>query len=169
VRKHQRFVLAVALRHMPTREDAEDIAQDVFVRVAQKLGDYRGESTMQTWLYRITVNLCRSHHRKNKLLAVFGIGHGEYEIDVTSHDPLPSHQAEHNEFDAYVRSVLAEIPPKQRETFCMRFYDELSYDEISDITGTSVGALKSNYHWAIKKLADAMKNSEYYHEWKEQR
>ncbi|MBK9183721.1 MAG: sigma-70 family RNA polymerase sigma factor [Ignavibacteria bacterium] len=66
-------------------------------------------------------------------------------------DHSPSTHAEQSEFETYFRSVLNTVPPKQRETFCMRYYDELSYEEISAITGTSEGALKANYHWAVKR------------------
>lgn len=167
VRKHQRFVMSVALRHSTSREDAQDASQEVFLRVATKLGEFQGNSSLQTWLYRITVNVCMSMRRKQKLTSFFGFGEAEGEIDAPSTAPAPSHSAENNEFDAYIKSVLASLPPKQRETFCMRHYDELSYEEISEITGTSEGALKANYHWAVKKIAEELRSSEYYANWKE--
>jgi RNA polymerase sigma-70 factor (ECF subfamily) len=167
VRKHQRFVLSVALRHAISRQDAEDAAQEVFVKASQKLGEFQGNSTLQTWLYRITVNVCTSIHRKRKFTTFFGFGEAEGEMDVASSDRMPSHQAEHNEFDVYIKQVLSGLPPKQREAFCMRHYDELSYEEISAITGTSEGALKANYHWAVKKIAEALRQSEYYAHWME--
>ena len=167
VRKHQRFVISVALRHSVSPHDAEDAAQEVFLRVATKLGEFQGNSSLQTWLYRITVNICTSMHRKRKFTSFFGFGEAEGELDVPSTSPAPSHSAEHNEFDAYMKRVLATLPPKQRETFCMRHYDELSYEEISEITGTSEGALKANYHWAVKKIAEEVRSSEYYANWKE--
>ena len=167
VRKHQRFVMSVALRHSTSREDAQDASQEVFLRVASKLGEFQGNSSLQTWLYRITVNVCTSMHRRRKLTLFFGFGEAEGELDVPSTDRAASHEAEQNEFDAYIKRVLASLPPKQRETFCMRHYDELSYEEISEITGTSEGALKANYHWAVKKLAEELRSSEYYANWKE--
>ena len=165
VRKHQRFVMSIALRHSASREDAQDASQEVFLRVATKLGEFQGNSTLQTWLYRITVNVCTSIHRKRKFSSFFGFGEAEGELDVPSSDRATSHEAEHNEFDAYIKRVLASLPPKQRETFCMRHYDELSYEEISEITGTSEGALKANYHWAVKKIAEVLRQSEYYAHW----
>ncbi|MBM4178794.1 MAG: sigma-70 family RNA polymerase sigma factor [Ignavibacteria bacterium] len=167
VRMHQRFVMSVALRHSSTAHDAEDAAQEVFLRVATKLGEFQGNSTLQTWLYRITVNVCTSIHRRRKFTAFFGFGEAEGELDVPSSASAPSQLAEHNEFDVYIKNVLAELPPKQRETFCMRHYDELSYEEIAEITGTSEGALKANYHWAVKKIAEKVRSSEYYANWKE--
>ncbi len=167
VRKHQRFVMSVALRHAISRQDAEDAAQEVFVKASQKLGDFNGNSTLQTWLYRITVNVCTSIHRKRRFVTFFGFGEAEAEMDVASPERMPSYQTEHNEFDTYIKQVLSGLPPKQRETFCMRHYDELSYEEISAITGTSEGALKANYHWAVKKIAEALRQSEYYAHWME--
>lgn len=167
VRKHQRFVMSVAMRHAVSLHDAEDAAQEVFLRVATKLGEFQGQSSVQTWLYRITVNVCTSMHRKRKLTSFFGFGEAEGEIDIPNTDRDTSHEAEHNEFDAYIKRVLSTLPPKQRETFCMRHYDELSYEEIAEITGTSEGALKANYHWAVKKIAEEVRSSEYYANWKE--
>ncbi|MEY2719020.1 MAG: hypothetical protein RLZZ273_386 [Bacteroidota bacterium] len=169
VRRHQRFVMSVALRHSTSREDAQDASQEVFLRVASKLGEFQGNSSLQTWLYRITVNVCTSMHRRRKLTSFFGFGEAEGEIQVASADHGTSHTAEHNEFDTYIKRVLSTLPPKQRETFCMRHYDELSYEEISQITGTSEGALKANYHWAVKKIAEEVRSSEYYANWKENR
>ncbi|MBK6761108.1 MAG: sigma-70 family RNA polymerase sigma factor [Ignavibacteria bacterium] len=165
VRKHQRFVYSVAFRQLSHVEDAQDAAQEVFLRASQKLGEFKGESTLQTWLYRITVNVCLNMRRKKRFLSFFAIGEGEGERDVKGADHSPSTHAEQSEFETYFRSVLDTVPPKQRETFCMRYYDELSYEEICAITGTSEGALKANYHWAVKKIAAAIRTSEYYEEW----
>lgn len=167
VRRHQRFVMSVALRHTNSRQDAEDAAQEVFIKASQKLGEFQGNSTLQTWLYRITVNVCTSIHRKRRFVTFFGFGEAEGEMDVASPERMPSYQTEHNEFDTYIKQVLSGLPPKQCETFCMRHYDELSYEEISAITGTSEGALKANYHWAVKKIAEALRQSEYYANWME--
>ncbi len=165
VRRYQRFVFSVAMRQMNHLEDAQDITQEVLLRAARFVDGFQGQSSLQTWLYRITINQCRSEFRRRRIKSFFGIGTDEGEIDVASNAPLPSHHAEERDFDAYMQKVLATLPPKQRETFCLRFYDELSYGQISAITGTSQGALKANYHWAVKKIAEQLKNSEYYALW----
>lgn len=165
VRQYQRFVYSVALRQMNNVEDAQDITQDVLLRAVRFVEGFQQQSSLQTWLYRITINQCRSEFRRRRIKSFFGIGSDEGEIDVASASPLPSDLAEQNDFDAYMQTVIAQLPPKQRETFCLRFYDELSYEQISAITGTSQGALKANYHWAVKKIADHLKDSEYYAHW----
>lgn len=165
VRRYQRFVYSVALRQMNHVEDAQDITQDVLLRAARFVDGFQQQSSLQTWLYRITINQCRSEFRRRRIKSFFGIGNEEGQIDVASAGPLPSEHAEQNDFDFFMQKVLATLPPKQRETFCLRFYDELSYEQISIITGTSQGALKANYHWAVKKIAEKLKNSEYYAHW----
>ncbi|MBK9183549.1 MAG: sigma-70 family RNA polymerase sigma factor [Ignavibacteria bacterium] len=77
VRRHQRFVYSVAFRQLSHVEDAQDAAQEVFLRASQKLGEFKGDSTLQTWLYRITVNVCLNMRRKKRFLSFFAIGEGE--------------------------------------------------------------------------------------------
>lgn len=165
VRQYQRFVYSVALRQMNNIEDAQDITQDVLLRATRFVDGFQQQSSLQTWLYRVTINACRSEFRRRRIKSWFGIGDQEGELDVASSSPLPSETAEEADFDAFMQMVLAEIPPKQRETFCLRFYDELSYEQISQITGTSQGALKANYHWAVKKIAERLRTTEFYKHW----
>lgn len=165
VREHQGFIMSVALRHVRRREDALDVTHDVLVKVIEALPRYTQQASLRTWLYRITVNTCISLQRKQRWLQYFSVGESEGELDVRSGDPGPDHAVEHDEFYRYLDTVLRTLPAKQRETFCLRYFDELSYEEMSAILGTSVGALKANYHWAIKKLAEHLRTSEYYQLW----
>ena len=165
VRRHQNFVYAIALRHLKNHEDALDAAQETFVKALEGLDRFKGESSLQTWLYRITVNTSITMYRKKRLLSFFAFGEGEDEKDVAAVQLDPSQRTEQSEFEQYFQEVLGTLPNKQRETFCLRYYEELSYEEISDMVGTSVGALKANYHWAVKKIAAKMKESEYYKHW----
>lgn len=165
VRQYQRFVYSVALRQMNTIEDAQDITQEVLLRAARFVDGFQQQSSLQTWLYRVTLNACRSEYRRRRIKSWFGIGEQEGELDVASSSPLPSETAEEADFDAFMQRVLAELPTKQRETFCLRFYDELTYEQISQLTGTSQGALKANYHWAVKKIAERLRTTEFYEHW----
>ncbi len=167
VRRNQRFVYAIALRHLSNHEDARDASQDVFLKALKGIDRFKGESTIQTWLYRITVNVCNSHLRKRRLMSFFSVGEGEGERDVASWQPNPQQQAEQTDFQVFFNTVLLTLPPKQRETFYLRYYDELSYEEISAMLGTTVGALKANYHWAVKKIAEKLRKSDYYERWLE--
>lgn len=165
VRKHQRFVVSVAFRQLNSMDDAQDAAQEVFIRALQAVDGFNANSTLKTWLYRITLNVCSNMRRKSRLLSLFTIGEGLGQQDVAAVQLLPDQHREQQEFAEFFKSVLAKLPRKQRETFALRYYDELSYEEISSLVGTSVGALKANYHWAVKKIAEILKTTEYYENW----
>ncbi|MDZ4746634.1 MAG: sigma-70 family RNA polymerase sigma factor [bacterium] len=168
VRRNQRFVYSVAMRQLNHTEDARDASQEVFMRALKGLDGFKGDSTLQTWLYRITINVCNNMRRKKKIVSWFTIGEGPEERDVASqHDLSPAETSVQTDFERFFATVLAKLPEKQRETFALRYYDELSYEEISTLVGTSVGALKANYHWAIKKIAVHLRESEYYESWRE--
>lgn len=168
VRKHQRFVYSVAMRHLNNSEDARDAAQETFMRALGKLDSFRGDSALQTWLYRITVNVSMSMRRRKRIISFFAMGEGEGERDFQSNDYVsPEQNSINKDFERFFITILSKLPRKQRDTFCLRYYDELSYEEISEMVGTSVGALKANYHWAVKKIANLLRESEYYELWLE--
>lgn len=168
VRMHQRFVYSVAMRHLNNMEDARDASQETFIRALARLDSFRGESALQTWLYRITVNVSLSMRRRRRFVSLFAFGEAEGEPNfVSSVHSSPDQLTNTNEFEQFFTTVLNKLPYKQRETFCMRYYDELSYDEISEMVGTSVGALKANYHWAVKKIAGHLRASDFYEQWLE--
>lgn len=168
VRVHQQFVYAVALRQLRHHEDARDVAQDAFLKAFKALDRFKGDSTLKTWLYRITMNTAISLQRKRKFMSYFSTGEGEGEIDVPSLSLSPADHTQQTEFERFFDIVLDTLPPKQRETFCLRYFEELSYGEISKMLGTSEGTLKANYHWAVKKIAERVRKSDYYDEWLEQ-
>ncbi len=165
VRTHQQFVYAVALRHLRNHEDARDAAQETFLKALKALDRFEQHASFRTWLYKITVNTCISMQRKRRFMSFFAVGEGEDERDVPARQLHPDEQAVQSEFEIFLNDVIETLPPKQRETFCLRYFDELSYEEISAMVGTSIGALKANYHWATKKIADRLRESEYYQEW----
>lgn len=136
--------------------DADEIVQEVMLVVYKKLKDFRRESSLYTWIYRITstrsLNLIKS--RKTKKTISYDdpdmpdTGYKDDIIeDIDKRDKL-------KKLDIY----LQDLPPKQREVFIFRNLDGLSYDEISEITGKSTGALKANYFHALNKLSEKMKN-----------
>jgi RNA polymerase sigma factor (sigma-70 family) len=168
VQRHQRFVMSVAMRNTNTIDDARDAAQEVFIRALKNIDGFKGDAQLTTWLYRITMNVCISMRRKKRMMSFFAFGEAEGERDVRDdHQVLPDQRASSAQFQVYLDGILATLPPKQRETFSLRYFDELSYEEISEMVGTSVGALKANYHWAVKKIADHLRTSEYYEQWME--
>ncbi|MCS7302620.1 MAG: RNA polymerase sigma factor [Candidatus Kapabacteria bacterium] len=153
VQQYQRFVYGVALRHLGgNHQDAQDVAQETFIRAFRSLHRFKGESSLQTWLYRIAVNTCLSYRRRwRRWIRLDSIV--ETADELVSSLPLPDREVEDGEFlDSFLR-LLEQLPPKQRETFYLRYVEGLSYEEISRMLGVSVSGLKANYHHAIRKLA----------------
>ena len=163
VRQYQRFVYSVALRQLSNdHDDAEDAAQEVFIRAVRSLESFKGESSLQTWLYRITVNVCHSMRRRNKLRSWFVRTEDDAEpVEIIDSAPTPEQSLLNSQFHAAFSQMLQQLPEKQRETFCLRYFDELSYEEISELLGTSVGGLKANYFHAVQKLGHLLQTSEF--------
>lgn len=158
VRQHQRFVYSLALRQLHNSyDDADDAAQEVFIRALRGLETFKGDSSIQTWLYRITVNVCHTMRSKRKHISLDGNDFDEAQ-EIVSTDPNPEGQLLDKDFSQRFQEVLRQLPEKQRETFCLRYFDELSYEEISELLGTSIGGLKANYFQAVRKLAHLMKD-----------
>jgi RNA polymerase sigma-70 factor (ECF subfamily) len=132
-----------------SHEDTDDVLQNTFVKAWTGLGTFRGESKLYTWLYRIATNESVSflNNRKNTLLS------SEYDMD--------SHPGQYIESDAYfsgdelqahLQRAILDLPEKQRIVFNMKYFDDMPYEEMSEILDTSVGALKASYHHAVKKI-----------------
>lgn len=158
VRKYQKFVYSTAFRYLKNHQDAEDIAQEVFIKALRNLKGFKKQSSVSTWLYRITQNTCTNFIRKRKIKYYVDYSSSSEEFfDISSHDQNAQEKLESEEYkDAFVEA-LSSLPEKQRETFALRYFEELSYEEISNMLGTSVGGLKANYFQAVKKLSHLMK------------
>jgi RNA polymerase sigma factor (sigma-70 family) len=156
VRKYQKFVFSTALRFLNSYDDADDAAQEVFIKALGSLKNFRGDSSLKTWLYRITTNYCINMKRKNKFFGFFKSIDDEVS-ELKNLDILPDKNLENAEFEKKFLKAMSKLPEKQRETFALRYFEELSYDEISKMVGTSVGGLKANYFQAVKKLSDILK------------
>ena len=158
VRKHQKFVFATALRFLQSYDDADDASQEVFIKALKNIAKFRGDSSLKTWLYRITVNVCSNTLRKKKILQFIS-----FEKDEDDYLDLPSHEiSQHDimvgkEFEEKFLKAMNKLPEKQRETFALRYFDELSYEEISKSLGTTVGGLKANYYQAVRKMSDLLR------------
>ncbi len=156
VREYQNFVLNVASRYLKSAEDAEDVSQEVFIKAIDSLRTFRGDSSMKTWLYRITKNYCLNYIRKQKVRQIFSFFSDIAEDKNASYkdlNELPDGIMQNNELEIKFLNAVNKLPEKQRETFALRFFDDLPYNEISALMGTSVGGLKANYYQAVKKLA----------------
>lgn len=160
VRTYRKFVYATALRYVEDYDDADDVAQEVFIKALDSISKFKGDSSFKTWLYRITVNMSLNHTRKRKFKNIFSFGNNLSEDSIKSDNNLPDMSLENKEFEKNFVKLLGKLPDKQRETFALRYFDELPYEDISKMLGTSVGGLKANYHQAVKKISKMINENE---------
>ena len=149
VKTYQERIYSIVRRMVIRHEDANDIVQDVFVKVWQNLDNFRQESSLYTWIYRIAVNESL-RHLKSRKVKIFSS-----DVDVQKHlEQLIDNPLHFNgdQLEAKLQKAILKLPPKQRLVFNMKYYEDLTYEPMSAILGTSVGALKASYHLAIKKL-----------------
>lgn len=130
-------------------EDSNDLLQNVFLKAWKNIHNFRGEAKLSTWLHKIAINesLNYLHQEKQKR-----------ELTDDSGDDFLLNKIEAESFldgealEVALQKAIASLPEKQRLVFNMRYFDEMKYEDISEILGTSVGALKASYHHAVKKI-----------------
>jgi RNA polymerase sigma-70 factor (ECF subfamily) len=148
VRRHQRAVYQLCYRFLGNHEDAADAAQEVFLRAFRALGSFKGHSAFATWLYRIGVNACLNRVSSRAPQTV-PLDASEILVDLGDD---PDTLLLRSERSRRVRRAIARLPPKQRATLILRVYHELPHQEIADIVGSSVGAVKANFFHALQGL-----------------
>jgi RNA polymerase sigma-70 factor (ECF subfamily) len=156
--RYQQRVYWIARRFVGNHEDADDVAQETFVRAYLGLGDFRNDSTFYTWLYRIAVNLSLNAVRKRQFITYLS------ESDILSRllpsDDRPDRKLELQETERAFQKAVDTLPEKQRAVFILRFFEQLPYEEISEVLKTSTGGLKANYFHAIRKIREQMNDVE---------
>jgi len=156
MRRYQQRVYWTARRIVGSHEEADDIAQETFIKAYLGLGDFRGDASFFTWLYRIAVNLSLNVVRKQQLVRYLRQSEVLERFFPVQSDP--GSELEQRETESKLERAIQELPEKQKAVFVMRYYDELPYQEISEILKTSVGGLKANYFHALKKIQEYMKH-----------
>ncbi len=148
VTRHRRAVYHVCYRFVNNHEDAADLTQDTFVRAWKALGSFRGQARFSTWVHRIAVNvsLNRVSLKTPRGEAV------DFDTMADTREPAPGAAIVAAERAAQVRAAVASLPPRQRTALILRTYHELSHQEVADIVGTSVGAVKANVFHALANL-----------------
>jgi RNA polymerase sigma-70 factor (ECF subfamily) len=157
VRRHQRAVFALCLRYVGDADEAADLCQRAFVRVMTKLGDLRDAGVFRSWVMRIGAHLALNHIRDN---ARFVPDDDEVERAAdpawAGARPMPLAPAldrlEAAEAAAALRDAVRLLPTKQRMTLELRIYEDLPFREIAEALGTTEGAAKVNFHYAVRKL-----------------
>jgi len=148
VERHRRAVYLLCYRFVSNHEDASDLSQDVFLRAYRGLRSFRGQSSLATWLYRIGVNVCLNRVSAKKLLSE-SIEDRQFVDEKVESAP---DRLLKDERGARVRAAIAQLPRKQRATLVLRMYHEMSHQEIADVLGSSVGAVKANFFHALSNL-----------------
>ena len=149
VERHRRSVYLVCYRFVNNHEDASDLAQDAFVRAWRGLKTFKGQSALSTWLYRIAVNVCLNKVSA-KTPAIEPIEATDHFEDVRIEGA--QHAMIRDERAVVVRKAIASLPRKQRATLILRTYHEMSHQQIADVLGSSVGAVKANFFHALANL-----------------
>jgi RNA polymerase sigma-70 factor (ECF subfamily) len=143
-------------RFVNSHEDADDLLQEIFLKVWAALPSFRGESQLFTWVWRIATNETLNHLRKEKVRAALRFSSLDAEME---HRIQTDPYFKGTDVERELAKAVLKLPEKQRQVFIMRWWDDLSYEEISAITGTSVGALKASYHIAQEKIRATVSES----------
>jgi RNA polymerase sigma-70 factor (ECF subfamily) len=151
-RKYQKIIYWHARRMLGVHDDADELTQEVLIVLYHKLSTFRFDSSLTTWIYRITSNRAKNYLKKKSVKQFFSIGKNDENTFQSSQDIIKNYE-EKEKIDTVIK-MLRKLPVKQREVFIFRNFEELSYNEISEITGKSVGALKANYFHALKKVLE---------------
>ncbi|GAA4425753.1 RNA polymerase sigma factor [Pontibacter saemangeumensis] len=151
VRKYQQKVYWHIRKMVIDHDDADDLTQEVFIKIWKNLENFRKDAQLYTWIYRIATNECLSFLSSKKrkfFLPIHDITSELTEKLVSSPDIAG------DEVQLKLQKAILRLPDKQRLVFNMKYFDELKYEEMSEILGTSVGALKASYHIAAKKIEE---------------
>lgn len=135
-------------RYVHCHEDANDILQNTFIKVWNGIENFRGDSALYTWLYRIAGNEAITFINKSRK---------RKETNIETTPPRLQSITDNMKADDMIlklQKAIDNLPDKQKQVFIMRYYDELPYDKMAEITETTVGALKASYHHAVKKIEE---------------
>ena len=136
-------------RFLCSHEDTDDLLQEIFIKIWSSLPSFRGDSSLYTWIYRIATNESLNFLQKQKIRAALRFESMSSKLEEKIDE---DNGVDGNEAQKALMKAVQRLPAKQRTVFIMRWFDDLSYEDISEILGTSVGALKASYHFASEKI-----------------
>ncbi len=153
VRKYQQKVYWHVRKMVIDHNDADDLTQDVFVKVWKHLENFRQDASLYTWIYRIATNECLNFlgSKRRKFFLPLNDITAELTAKVEADPGLSG-----DDIERRLQKAILTLPDKQRLVFNLRYYDEMPYEQMAEVTGTSVGALKASYHHAAKKIEHYM-------------
>lgn len=156
VRKYQQRVYWLIRKMVISHDDADDLTQEVFIKIHKNIHTFRHDSQLYTWIYRIATNECLNFLQRKKRRYFLRLGDLQDEL---TQKLTTSALVSGDDIQLKLQQALLRLPDKQRLVFNMKYFDDLSYEEMAAITKTSVGALKASYHLAVKKIEDHLKSN----------
>lgn len=157
VRRYRNDVFALSYHYLRNREEAWDISQEVFIKVHKALKTFRGEASFKTWLLRITANRCKDFFKKRRLKTV------AFDEAIGTDGPVPispgpEKALANQELGQSIQAAVDDLSEKHRTAFVLREYEGLSYEEMAEVMGCSLGTVMSRLHHARKKLQTALRS-----------
>ena len=144
VLKYQDRIYRLIQRLVSSADVVDDLAQEVFIRAYRSLGDFKGESSFYTWLYKIALNLCRNHYRtKGRRPAAEALDDNAVGASFESGEVSPEEAVFRREFWDALRGALDALPPEQREAVVLCDLEGMSYEEMAEMTGVPIGTVRS--------------------------
>ena len=157
LKKYQQKIYWHVRRMVIDHDDADDLVQDVFIKIWKNLPGFRNDAQLYTWMYRIATNECITFLNKKKQKNNISLDDMDYELadSLSSSDQFSGDQIQRK-----LQEAILTLPDKQRLVFNMKYFDDMKYEEMSDVLGTSVGALKASFHLAVKKIEAFITNTD---------
>lgn len=154
VRTYQQKIYWLCRKMVVDHDDADDVTQEVFIKVHKAIDTFREDAQLYTWLYRIATNECLTFIKKKRRRFFLPIGdvEGEMAAIIESTPSVPG-----DEIQKKLQKALLKLPDKQRLVFNLKYYEDMPYEQMAQVTGTSEGALKASYHHAVKKIEEFLK------------
>ena len=157
IEQYQQKVYWHIRRMVQDHDDANDVMQNVFIKVWNGLENFRADSQLFTWLYRIATNETITFINSRNKKATISFDGGDTDDEENNYSPSnylrgDSHQVDGDDIQARLQRAIDSLPEKQKLVFNLRYYDEMPYEQMSEVLGTSEGALKASYHHAAQKI-----------------
>lgn len=142
-------------RMVVSHDDTDDILQNVFIKVWKNVESFREDSSLYTWLFRIATNETLSFLNKKRRHSLFSMDDSENHM---AEEPFSDDYFDGDDVQKKLQAAIIKLPDKQKIVFNMKYFEEMKYEEMSEILKTSVGALKASYHHAVKKIEEFFEN-----------
>lgn len=152
INQYQKKIYYQVRRYITFHYEADDILQEVFIKIWKGLPNFKFESALTSWIYKITVNECLGYIRSNKK--------HNHNLDAQAFENQLKSDVffDGDEFERQLQTAVALLPDKQRAIFIYKYFEDLKYEQIAEIMGITVGALKASYHHAVKKIEEFLKS-----------